>query len=152
MFYKKILTTIILFITLSVSATATAKESKPFDLSAYQGKVVMLDFWASWCIPCRKSFPWLNEMQAAKESQGLVIIGVNVDEDRADAEAFLQRYEAKFKLEFDPKGEYASFYDIPGMPTSLIFDRNGQLIHTHAGFKLNNIAEYETAIDSALAL
>lgn len=149
MMYKKILTTIILFLTLSVSTTA--KESKPFDLSAYQGKVVMLDFWASWCGPCRKSFPWLNEMQAAKESQGLVVIGVNVDEDPADAEAFLQKYKATFKLEFDPKGLYASHYDIPGMPTSLIFDRNGKLIHTHAGFKLNNIDMYEAAIDSALA-
>ena len=149
MFFKKIITTVILFITLSVSASA--EEPKPFDLSAYQGKVVMLDFWASWCIPCKKSFPWLNEMQAAKESQGLVIIGINVDEDSADAESFLQKYEAKFKLEFDPEGQYASFYDIPGMPTSLIFDRDGELVHTHAGFKLSNTDDYEAAIDSTLA-
>ncbi|MEH6458013.1 MAG: TlpA disulfide reductase family protein [Cocleimonas sp.] len=149
MFFKKILTIIIILIT--ISSSAMAKEAKAFDLSAYQGKVVMLDFWASWCVPCRKSFPWLNKMQSTKSSNGLVIIGINVDEDTADAERFLNKYVATFKLEYDPEGKYASYYDIPGMPTSLIFDRNGKLIHQHSGFKLKNIAEYESAINGALA-
>ena len=134
-----------------MSGSATAKDGQAYDLSAYKGKVVMLDFWASWCIPCRKSFPWLNQMQVEKSSKGLVIIGINVDEDVADAERFLQKYAADFKIEYDPKGKYASFYDIPGMPTSLMFDRNGKLIHQHSGFKLKNVAEYEQAINDALA-
>ena len=148
MLSKTILTITILLMT--ISGSSTAKEAKPFDLSAYQGKVVMLDFWASWCAPCRKSFPWLNKMQSIKSSNGLVIIGINVDEDAADAERFLNKYVATFKLEYDPEAKYASYYDIPGMPTSLIFDRNGKLIHQHSGFKLKNIAEYESAINEAL--
>ncbi len=147
----KILLKFFLFIALSISSSATAQDTQAFDLSAYKGKVVLIDFWASWCIPCRKSFPWLNEMQATKAAEGLVIIGLNVDEDRADAERFLQKYPADFKVEFDPKGGYASHYEIRGMPTSLIFDRDGQLIHHHTGFRLSDVAEYESAIDKALA-
>lgn len=146
---KKI--SILIFLTFISTNSVIASNGKPVDLSAYKGKVVMVDFWASWCTPCRKSFPWLNQMQSRKSSQGLVIIGVNVDEDSADAELFLKKYQANFKLFYDPKGEYASYYDIPGMPTSLIFDRNGELIHQHSGFKLKNIKEYERDIDNALA-
>jgi len=146
---KKI--SILVFLTFISANPAIASDGKPVDLSAYKGKVVMVDFWASWCTPCRKSFPWLNQMQSSKSSQGLVIIGVNVDEDPDDAHLFLKKYQADFKLMYDPKGEYASFYDIPGMPTSLIFDRNGKLIHQHSGFKLKNVNEYEREIDKALA-
>lgn len=135
-----------------LASSASLANGKAIDISAYKGKVVMVDFWASWCTPCRKSFPWLNQMHASKSSQGLVILGVNVDEDSADAQRFLKKYQADFKLLYDPKGEYASFYNIPGMPTSLIFDRNGKLVHQHSGFKLKNVTEYETQIDKALAL
>ena len=139
------------FICLSLTSTAVVAEGKPFDLSAYKGKVVMVDFWASWCGPCRQSFPWLNEMKAKKEAQGLVILGVSVDENLKDAKKFLAKTPADFEIIYDPKGKYASYYDIPGMPTTLIFDREGKLQHQHAAFKLNKIAEYEQLIDQALA-
>jgi thiol-disulfide isomerase/thioredoxin len=112
--------------------------------------VVVLDFWASWCIPCRKSFPWLNEMQKKKSSQGLVIIGVNVDENTQDAKDFLKENNAIFDLIYDPKGQHASYYDIPGMPTTLIFDRKGKLSHQHSGFKTNKTKEYEAVLDRVL--
>ena len=141
----------IIFLIFIFTSPTIASEGKAVDLSAYKGKVVMVDFWASWCAPCRKSFPWLNQMQSSKASQGLVILGINVDEDSSDAQRFLEKYRADFKLIYDPKGEYASYYDIPGMPTSLIFDRNGKLVHQHSGFKLKNVDEYEREIDKVLA-
>lgn len=149
--FTKILTQYCLFVCLSLTSFTGMAEGKPLDLSAYKGQVVMVDFWASWCGPCRESFPWLNEMVAKKKSQGLVILGVSVDEDLKDAAKFLATNPAQFDIIYDPKGEYASYYDIPGMPTSLIFDRNGKLQHQHAAFKLNKVAEYEQYIDNALA-
>ena len=68
------------------------------DLEEYRGKVVMLDFWASWCVPCRRSFPWMNEMQARYGDDGLVIIGVNLDNERREADAFLVEYPADFTI------------------------------------------------------
>ena len=69
----------------STLAAAAADAPDPLDLAHLRGKVVLLDFWASWCEPCRHSFPWLNEMQAKYADRGLVIIGVNVDRERAEA-------------------------------------------------------------------
>ena len=115
------------------------------------GNVVLVDFWASWCPPCRESFPWLNKMQQQKSAQGLVVIGMNVDENKQNAEQFLKQYPADFKIMYDPKGQYASHYNIPGMPTSLLFDKQGKLLHTSVGFKLTETAEYERIIDQVLA-
>ena len=136
-----------LFLSLNVSA----ETGKPLDLTAYKGKVVLVDFWASWCAPCRKSFPWLNEMQNKYGSKGLVILGVNVDENSADAQRFLKENPAIFKLVYDPQGQHASFYDLPGMPTTLMFDRTGKLSHKHAGFLTAKVNEYEQQIIKSLA-
>ncbi len=136
---------------LTTQSPAWAEDGKPVDLSDYQGKVVLVDFWASWCAPCRQSFPWLNEMHRTKSSQGLVVIGVNVDENAEDAKRFLDKNPALFKLIYDPKGQHASYYKLPGMPTTLIFDRQGKLQHRHSGFKTNKIKEYTQAVDQMLA-
>jgi len=148
---NKRITLLILIGLLTTQVSAIAADGKPVDLSPYKGKIVMLDFWASWCTPCRKSFPWLNQMEEKKSAKGLLIIGVNVDENNADAQHFLEQNKAIFKIIYDPKGEHASFYNIPGMPTSLIFGRDGKLIHQHSGFKTKNTAEYERLIDNALS-
>ena len=140
-----------LFASLS-SLSWAADKGEPLDLSAYKGKVVMVDFWASWCGPCRKSFPWLNKMQKEKSGKGLVILGVNVDENSDDAKKFLEKYPASFKLVFDPKGKHPTYYNILGMPTTLIFDRKGVLTHQHVGFKDKKMTEYEQLIDQALAV
>ncbi len=148
---KQLVFGICLLIGLSSLSWATDK-GKPIDLTAYKGKVVLVDFWASWCSPCRQSFPWLNKMQQKYEAKGLVIIGANVDENSEDANKFLKKHPALFKLLFDPKGEHARYYKIPGMPTTLIFDRKGVLRHSHSGFKKKKTQEYEQIIEKALAL
>ena len=104
------------FACLSLTAAA-ADPSGGLDLARYRGKVVLLDFWASWCEPCRHSFPWLNEMQAKYAERGLIVIGVNVDRERADADRFLRDVPAGFDIVYDPDGSLAAQYDLPGMPT-----------------------------------
>ena len=71
-------------------------------------KVIYVDFWASWCGPCRRSFPWLNHMQAKYGEKGFTVIGVNVDPSREDAQLFLDKYTATFPLVYDPDGELAT--------------------------------------------
>jgi cytochrome c biogenesis protein CcmG, thiol:disulfide interchange protein DsbE len=112
------------------------------NLGQYRGKVVVLDFWASWCAPCRRSFPWLNEIQA-KYRDRLVVIGVNVDRNRADAAQFLREVPATFSVIYDPDGELATRYDVPGMPSSFIFDAQGNLVAKHIGFRSSEIEERE---------
>ncbi len=119
-------------------------------LQQLSGKVVLLDFWASWCGPCRKSFPWLNQMQQQYGAAGLVILAINEDEERADAELFLKKYPAQFRLLFDPKGELASQYQLQGMPTSILLDRKGQIRFSHAGFFDSKTTDYEREIQQLL--
>ena len=113
---------------LLVSNTTAATD---LDLREFHGKVVVLDFWASWCVPCRRSFPWMNNMQEKYGDEGLVIIGVNLDAVDADAQAFLKDTPADFRIINDPQGMLARKHDVVAMPTSYIFDRNGKLVTRH---------------------
>jgi thiol-disulfide isomerase/thioredoxin len=113
---------------------AGAARAGDLDLSSYKGKVVYLDFWASWCTPCRVSFPWMNELQQAYGHNGLVVIAVNVDHDRALADEFLRASAPGFKIVYDPDGSIASRYDFRDMPTSVLIGRDGQVHYTHNGF------------------
>ncbi|MFA5940960.1 MAG: TlpA disulfide reductase family protein [Sinimarinibacterium sp.] len=131
-------------------AAPPAGKDVPQPLQQFAGKVVYVDFWASWCAPCAESFPWLNTLQQ-KFGNRLVVVGVNVDENQKDAERFLKRNPAQFAIIRDPEGEIASHYDIPGMPTSVILDEKGAVVHLHSGFRSGEVAEYEAAIAQALA-
>lgn len=129
---------------------AVASATATLNLQQYQGKVVLLDFWASWCGPCRQSFPWLNQMQQKYAAEGLVIIAINEDEERADAELFLKKYPAQFSLLFDAEGQLASQYQLQGMPTSILLDRSGQIRFSHVGFFTNKTTAYEHEIQQLL--
>lgn len=121
-----------------------------FDLAQYKNKVVYLDFWASWCGPCRKSFPWLNEIQTKYKEQGLVVIGVNLDTELDQAKRFLKDVPANFKVFSDPDGKLAEKYNLVGMPSSFVIDGKGKVRHRHVGFKKSNTDEYEKSIESLL--
>lgn len=127
------------------SVLAAPAADGQLDLSRYQGKVVYLDFWASWCVPCRKSFPWLNEL-AKKYPDDLVVVGVNVDTTRADADRFLKKYPASFPLVFDPQGKLAAEYKLEGMPSSVLVDRKGKVAHRQVGFREEKRGEYEKTL------
>jgi thiol-disulfide isomerase/thioredoxin len=120
------------------------------NLAAYKGKVVYIDFWASWCGPCRQSFPWMKELQATKGKEGLVIIAVNVDQEKKLADAFLAEFSPGFKVVFDPAGKLATEFKVAGMPSAYIIDRDGKPRFKHIGFHLEKREQYEQEIQSLL--
>lgn len=110
-------------------------KDQPIDLSQYRGKVVYLDFWASWCDPCRRSFPWMNQLQSRYPKDSFEIIAVNVDTSRQDAEAFLDAVPADFTVAFDEKGKTAKSYQLKAMPSSFLIDKDGKLVHRSLGYR-----------------
>jgi cytochrome c biogenesis protein CcmG, thiol:disulfide interchange protein DsbE len=134
----------------SVGAWAAIPAPASVDLAEFRGKLVYVDFWASWCVPCRQSFPWMNGMHRQFGKEGLVILAVNLDQVRADADAFLKQYPAEFTVRFDPQGQLAQQYKVRGMPTSVLIGRDGKLLWTHEGFRSKDPAALEQSIRTAL--
>ena len=137
-----------LLLGLLLSSPAIADDT--FSASRYRGKVVYIDFWASWCVPCRKSFPWLNAL-AAKYPDDLAVVGINVDHDPQAAAHFLERYPAAFPLVYDPDGRIAAQYALEGMPSAVVLDREGHIVHRHIGFREEKIPEYEAVLRGLIA-
>lgn len=133
---------------LSMDAVVAA----PVDVSAIsfiqaaRGKVVLLDFWASWCAPCRKSFPWMNAMQQKYGDKGFTVIAVNLDMDRHLAAEFLQAVPAQFHVEYDTGGKLATQFGVSAMPTSFVLDRNGRIVKQHAGFREEQMVSREAEL------
>ncbi|WP_371195919.1 TlpA disulfide reductase family protein [Glaciecola sp. SC05] len=121
------------------------------DLADLKGQVVYIDFWASWCKPCRASFPWMNEMHQKFADKGLKIIAINLDEDSQNAKAFLSKLPAEFAIVYDPKGNIAKQYNLVGMPSSYIIDKSGELRISHQGFFTTKVAAYQNEITQLLA-
>ncbi len=140
----------VLGIAMAVLACGSA-QAAGLDLSAYRGKVVYLDFWASWCVPCRHSFPWLDGLVREFSKQDLVIIGVNVDQNNALARKFLDDTRADFPIVYDPQGALATTYKIMGMPSAVLIDRAGQVRFQHVGFTDAKKDEYETHVRQLVA-
>ena len=151
---------VILFLTLtfipitsqarSVSSIQLKTSNETLSLNRFKGQVLYIDFWASWCTPCKKSFPWLNQMQAKYARQGFKIIAVNLDEDAELAKRFLQHHPSKFLIGYDPEGAIASQLDVRGMPSSFLVDRNGNIVSSHIGFREKDTATLETQIKNLL--
>jgi thiol-disulfide isomerase/thioredoxin len=125
-------------------------------LADFQGQVVYLDFWASWCGPCRESFPWMNELQSRYGVLGLKVVAINVDAKQSDAEAFLEQFpHTSFTVAFDAKGTAPGLYAIKGMPTSFLIGPDGKVLMVHTGFKHSDRDELQvkvlTALNAAIA-
>lgn len=119
-------------------------------LSNIQGKVIYLDFWASWCGPCRESFPWMNSMQAKYNQKGLRVIAINLDANNGDAQKFLSQHAAQFTVLFDSKGATPRQYGVKGMPTSFLIGKDGKVLVQHMGFKNSDQVDLEHKIQAAL--
>lgn len=100
----------------------------------WRGQWVYLDFWASWCAPCRLSFPWMNQLQREWSPKGLQVIAVNLDSQRDKALQFLQRHPAQFTVLWDASGQSAKAYDVQAMPMSYLIDPQGHIVSAHRGF------------------
>jgi len=142
----------LLLVIVLMTAVPSVSVAGDLDLEKYAGKVVILDFWASWCVPCRRSFPWMNEMQEKYAEEGLIIIAVNVDREVENAAAFLAEYPANFEIVYDPDAALAKEYKIQVMPSSFVIGRDGASIDRHSGFKVKKQDEYEAVIRAALGL
>jgi thiol-disulfide isomerase/thioredoxin len=121
------------------------------DPSRFHGQVVLVDFWASWCGPCRQSFPWMSEMKAKYGERGLVVVAVDIDEDPAAGDRFLAAMPAvDFVQVRDPKGSSAEAYGVKVMPSSILFDREGRPVYRHEGFRTESEAGYERDVVALL--
>lgn len=103
-------------------------------LPAISGKVILVDFWASWCAPCKASFPVLDALQNAYKDKGLIVLGVNVDEKADDMRRFLEANPVSFATVRDARQTLVSAADVPSMPSSFLVDRRGRVRFVHTGF------------------
>jgi thiol-disulfide isomerase/thioredoxin len=155
-----ILIFICLFFAAGITNASSAKEFSLADfhsteqlvsLQDFKGKVVYLDFWASWCKPCRTSFGWMNAMQTKYAAQGFEIVSINLDQDKSLISTFLESYPANFRILLDPEGKVAADYELVGMPSSYLIDKHGNVRKTHTGFFIQNKSKYEQEIISLLS-
>lgn len=155
---KKILATFpILVLAFSAYATEVGQSAPQFtlptlktdsstSLKQFAGKVVYVDFWASWCAPCKTSFPLLNKLHQKLKAQGFEVVAINLDEDKTNGEKFLQEVPVDFTVLRDAKGEWADQYVVDSMPTSFILDKNGVVQKIHHGFVSEDIKEIEAKV------
>lgn len=121
------------------------------DLVSLKGKVVYLDFWASWCKPCKSSFPWMVQMKETYKDHGLEVLAINLDKDRKLADEFLKDMAVNFVIAYDEAGDSATQYELRGMPSSYLIGRDGKLYASHIGFREKDKAKMEEAIKQLLA-
>ncbi|MFO1078916.1 MAG: TlpA disulfide reductase family protein [Planctomycetota bacterium] len=120
---------------------AGPKASK-VSLAQFRGQVVMLNFWATWCGPCRQEMPLLEAMYKKYKPMGFTLIGVNVEPDSKAAEAFLQKLPVSFPVAFDTDSAVSKLYKVQGMPSTVIIDRKGNARVLHKGYRPGDENEY----------
>lgn len=119
-------------------------------MSDLRGKVVIVDFWASWCEPCREELPVLEQLHQRYGQRGLVVVGVGIDREAGQYRSFLQRMDLSFPVVHDSGHQVAERYAPPTMPSSFIIDRNGVIRHVHEGFRRSDARELEQKVRELL--
>ena len=119
-------------------------------LSELRGQVVMINFWASWCGPCRQEFPALDEMYRKYKPMGFTMVGINVESEKSDAERFLGMRPVSFPILFDPDNKVSGNYGVSAMPTTVLVDRQGRLRWQHRAYKPGDEAKYIEQIRAML--
>lgn len=119
-------------------------------LDQLKGKVVMLNFWASWCGPCRTEMPLLEQMHKRYSALGFTMVGVNVEADTKDAERWLKDMQVSFPVLFDRDSKVSKLYDVSAMPSTVFIDRKGNVRYLHKGYKPGDEGEYLNQIRALL--
>jgi peroxiredoxin len=128
----------------------SAKDGGQVSLTDLRGQVVMVNFWASWCGPCRQEMPHLEALFQRYSSLGFTLLGVNVDKDTADAEEFLAETSVSFPILLDPESSVSELYEVIAMPTTVLVDRSGNWRFIHHGYKPGYENDYQTQIRALL--
>jgi Thiol-disulfide isomerase and thioredoxins len=119
-------------------------------LSEHRGEVVMINFWASWCAPCRQEIPLLDELYKQYQPLGFTILGVNVEQDNRKALAMLDDIPVSFPVLFDSQSTVSKLYNVVAMPTSIIIDRDGNMRYLHHGYKPGYEEAYQQQVRELL--
>jgi peroxiredoxin len=135
---------------LAPSFSLPSRSGDIVSLDKLRGKVVMLNFWASWCGPCRQEMPLLDQMHKRYSSLGFTMIGVNVESNTADAEKWLQQTPVSFPVLFDKENKVSKLYDVNAMPSTVFIDRKGNVRALHRGYKPGDESEYLNEIRALL--
>jgi len=125
-----------------------ARDGSKVHLSELKGQVVMINFWASWCGPCRQEMPLLAQLQSKYEPLGFTLLGVNVEPDSQAAVAWLKDVPVTFPILFDTKNEVAGRFGVEGMPSTVFVDRTGHVRYVHRGYKPGDESKYADMIRS----
>ncbi len=119
-------------------------------LGEYRGQIVLINFWASWCGPCRQEMPLLDQLHKKYAPLGFTVLGVNVDQDPDQARAMLARIPVEFPVVFDSQSTVSEAYDVIAMPTTVVVDRNGDARYLHRGYKPGDEEEYQRQVRTLL--
>jgi peroxiredoxin len=126
--------------------TLESRQGANLRLQDFRGEVVMLNFWASWCGPCRQEMPLMDDLYAQYKDLGFTILAVNVDENRDEAHRFLDKVPVSYPILYDPQSDVSEQYEVQAMPTTLMIDRDGNARFLHRGFQPGYEDEYEAQI------
>ena len=114
--------------------TLPDSQGNPVNLKDFRGEVVMINFWASWCIPCRHEMPFLEKLYQRYKDLGFTIIGINVEEDTQMAHTMLKKIPVSFPILFDQQNNVSKLYQVSGMPTTILVDKKGNKRFEHKGY------------------
>lgn len=154
--HKKLLNLGMVIVAGFICATASADPAPDFTLlsstgenvrlAEQRGHVVMLNFWASWCGPCRKEMPLLDEMSKRYSAAGFVLYGVNVEEDNTDAKKLIKDLGVSFPILYDTESKASSLYNVDAMPTTVVIDKKGEVRYINRGYKAGDENKYRDQI------
>ena len=126
--------------------TLKSNSGKNIKLSELRGQVVMINFWASWCGPCRQEMPLLDQLYQRYQPMGFTLLGVNVEEDSSAADKILKEIPVSFPVLYDNKSKVSESYQVQAMPSTFLIDRDGKLRYLHKGYRPGTEEDYQKQI------